>query len=363
VPPISMATTFKQDGPAEHRGFEYSRSGNPTRNCMEKCFASLEKAKYGMAFSSGLAATTTIVHLLSAGDHVVSMDDLYGGTNRYLRQVASRMNIKTSFVDATDPKNVADAINENTRLVWMETPTNPTMKLVDIAAVAAVVKKHPKVWLMVDNTFMSSYFQNPLELGADAVMHSATKYMNGHTDVVMGLVATNNEAVHDGLRFLQNAIGPVPSPFDCYLVNRSLKTLAVRMRQHGQSGLAVAQYLEQHPAVERVLHPGLPSHPQHELHKRQTSGSSGMLSFYIRGGLAESKAFLQALKLVTLAESLGGYESLAELPCLMTHASVCAEERARLGITDALVRLSVGLEETQDVIDDITQALKQAVPV
>jgi len=363
VPPISMATTFKQDGPAEHRGFEYSRSGNPTRNCMEKCFASLEKAKYGMAFSSGLAATTTIVHLLSAGDHVVSMDDLYGGTNRYLRQVASRMNIKTSFVDATDPKNVADAINENTRLVWMETPTNPTMKLVDIAAVAAVVKKHPKVWLMVDNTFMSSYFQNPLELGADAVMHSATKYMNGHTDVVMGLVATNNEAVHDGLRFLQNAIGPVPSPFDCYLVNRSLKTLAVRMRQHGQSGLAVAQYLEQHPAVERVLHPGLPSHPQHELHKRQTSGSSGMLSFYIRGGLTESKAFLQALKLVTLAESLGGYESLAELPCLMTHASVCAEERARLGITDALVRLSVGLEETQDVIDDITQALKQAVPV
>ncbi|KAF0311425.1 Cystathionine gamma-lyase [Amphibalanus amphitrite] len=315
VPPISMATTFKQDAPAEHRGFEYSRSGNPTRDAMEKCFASLEKAKYGMAFASGLAATTTIVHMLSSGDHIVSMDDLYGGTNRYLSKVACRMGVQATFVDASDPQKVADAITDKTRLVWVESPTNPTMKLVDIAAMAAVVKKHPNVRLVVDNTFMSSYCQQPLTLGADIVMHSATKYMNGHTDVVMGLVATNREDVHEQLRFLQNAIGPVPSPFDCFMVNRSLKTLALRMRQHGASSVAVAKFLESHPAVEKVLHPGLPSHPQHELARRQTMGCSGMFSFYIKGGLTESRAFFKNIKIITLAESLGGYESLAELPC------------------------------------------------
>ncbi|XP_037086312.1 cystathionine gamma-lyase-like [Pollicipes pollicipes] len=363
VPPISLATTFKQDGPAEHRGFEYSRSGNPTRNAMEKCYASLEKAKYGMAFASGLAATTTIVHMLSSGDHIVSMDDLYGGTNRYLTKVASRMGIETTFVDAVNTQHVADAIKDSTRLVWVETPTNPTMKLVDIAAVAQVVKEHPKVKLVVDSTFMSPYFQQALALGADIVMHSATKYINGHSDVVMGLVATNQDDVHDSLRFLQNAIGPVPSPFDCYLVNRSIKTLAVRMRQHSTSALEVARFLEKHPAVERVLHPGLESHPQYALARRQTSGPSGMLSFYIRGGLAESRAFLQALKLVALAESLGGYESLAELPSLMTHAAVSEEERARLGISDSLLRVSVGLEDTQDIIDDLDRALRSAVPV
>lgn len=362
VPPISMSTTFKQEAPAEHAGFEYSRSGNPTRNAMEKCFASLEKAKYGMSFSSGLATTTTIVHLLSSGDHIVSMDDLYGGTNRYLSKVACRMGITTTFVDAVNPQKVADAITEKTRLVWVETPTNPTMKLVDIAALAEVVKKHPKVWLVVDNTFMSSYCQQPLTLGADLVMHSATKYMNGHTDVVMGLAATNNEEIHEQLRFLQNAIGPVPSPMDCYFVNRSLKTLALRMRQHGTSSIAVGKFLEAHPAVEKVMHPGLPSHPQYELARRQTMGCSGMLSFYIRGGLEQSRAFFKAIKVITLAESLGGYESLAELPCLMTHASVDEEDRARLGITDSLIRLSVGLEDTQDLIDDLDQALKAAVP-
>merc|ERR1719222_1771453 len=308
VPPISMSTTFKQDGPAQFRSYEYGRSGNPTRNTLEKVLASLEGAKYGMAFSSGLGASTSIVHLLSAGDHIVSMDDLYGGTNRYLRKVADRMNIKTTFVDATVPENVEKAIQENTRLVWIETPTNPTLKVVDIQRVAELVHKKDNILLVVDNTFLSSYFQRPLELGADIVMHSLTKYMNGHSDVIMGAAMTNNEDVHTRLRFLQNSIGPVPSPFDCYL--------------------------ETHPCVERVIHPGLPSHPQHELFKRQCYGHSGMVTMYIKGGLDEAKAFFKSLKVFTLAESLGGYESLAELPALMTHASVSPEERAVLGISD-----------------------------
>ncbi|XP_046446163.1 cystathionine gamma-lyase-like isoform X2 [Daphnia pulex] len=361
VLPISLATTFKQDAPAEFRSYEYGRSGNPTRTTFEKVLASLEGAKHGLTFASGLAASTTIVHLLSAGDHIVSMDDLYGGTNRYLRKVADRMNIKTTFVDATNPENVEKAIQENTKLVWVETPTNPTLKLVDIAAVAEIVHKRENILLVVDNTFLSSYFQRPLELGADIVMHSLTKYMNGHSDVIMGAAMTNDDDVHTRLRFLQNAIGPVPSPFDCFLVNRSLKTLHLRMREHMKNGLAVARYLENHPCVERVIHPGLPSHPQHELAKRQCYGHSGMITIYIKGGLPESRAFFKALKVFTLAESLGGYESLAELPALMTHASVCAEERATLGITDNLIRLSVGLEDVGDLIADLDQALKAAV--
>jgi len=361
VPPISMSTTFKQDGPAQFRSYEYGRSGNPTRNTLEKVLASLEGAKYGMAFSSGLGASTSIVHLLSAGDHIVSMDDLYGGTNRYLRKVADRMNIKTTFVDATVPENVEKAIQENTRLVWIETPTNPTLKVVDIQRVAELVHKKDNILLVVDNTFLSSYFQRPLELGADIVMHSLTKYMNGHSDVIMGAAMTNNEDVHTRLRFLQNSIGPVPSPFDCYLVNRSLKTLHLRMREHMKSGLTVAQYLETHPCVERVIHPGLPSHPQHELFKRQCYGHSGMVTMYIKGGLDEAKAFFKSLKVFTLAESLGGYESLAELPALMTHASVSPEERAVLGISDNLIRLSVGLEDVSDIIADLDNALRAAV--
>jgi len=363
VLPISMSTTFKQDAPAEPKLYEYGRSGNPTRDTLEKVLANLEGAKYGYTFGSGLAATTTIVHMLSAGDHIVSMDDLYGGTNRYLRKVADRMNIKTTFVDATDPKNVENAIQENTKLVWVETPTNPTLKLVDIAAVAEVVHKRENILLVVDNTFLSSYFQRPLELGADIVMHSLTKYMNGHSDVIMGAAMTSNEDVNTRLRFLQNAIGPVPSPFDCYLVNRSLKTLHIRMREHMKNGLAVARFLENHPCVERVLHPGLPSHPQHELAKRQCYGHSGMITMYIKGGLEESRAFFKALKVFTLAESLGGFESLAELPALMTHALVSPEERAVLGISDGLVRLSVGLEDVGDLIADLDQALRSAVSV
>merc|ERR1711931_75975 len=333
VPPISLSTTFKQDAPADFKKYEYGRSGNPTRDVLEQCLASLDGAKHAMTFSSGLAACTALTHLLSAGDHIVSMDDVYGGTNRYFRKVASRMNIETTFVDATNPSNI----------------------------VAAITKKHPNIFLVVDNTFLSSYFQRPLELGADIVMYSLTKYMNGHTDVIMGAACTNDESLAQRLRFLQNAIGPVPSPFDCYLVNRSLKTLKVRMEEHQKNSLIVGKWLEAHPGIVSVRHPGLPSHPQHELVKSQCYGHSGMISFYLKGGLEESKTLLSALKLITLAESLGGYESLAELPYLMTHASIEEKERVALGVTNNLIRISVGLENVEDIIADLDQALKAAV--
>jgi len=331
---------------------------------LEACLASLDGAKHAMTFASGLAACTALTHLLSAGDHIVSMDDVYGGTNRYFRKVASRMNIQTSFVDATTASKVRDAIQPNTRMVWIETPTNPTLKVVDIQAVADIVKEFKTkqdIFLVVDNTFESAYFQRPLELGADVTYYSLTKYMNGHTDVIMGSVAVNDDSIHERLRFLQNAIGPVPSPFDCYLVNRSLKTLRVRMEEHQRNSLEVGKWLETHPAVVSVRHPGLPSHPQHELVKRQQYGHSGMISFYLKGKLAESKAMLSALKVITLAESLGGYESLAELPYSMTHAAIEEKERVALGVTENLVRLSIGLENVADIIADLDQALRTAV--
>ena len=357
IPQISLSTTFKQDGPAEFKEYEYSRSGNPTRKVLEQCLAALDGAKHAITFSSGLAGTTALTHLLSAGDHIVSMNDLYGGTNRYFRKVASRMQIETTFVDATDPEEVRKALKPNTKMVWVETPSNPTLKVTDIKAVADIVHENSSAFLVVDNTFLSAYFQRPLELGADVSYYSITKYMNGHTDVVMGSVALNCDKMADQIRFLQNAIGPVPSPFDCYLVNRSLKTLKLRMEQHGKNGVTVGQMLESHPLVESVRCPGLASHPQHELVKRQQYGHSGMISFYLKGGLEESRKFLKALKVVTLAESLGGYESLAELPYLMTHASIEEKERVSLGVTDNLIRLSVGLEDVQDICDDLNNAL------
>lgn len=360
VPPISMSTTFKQHGPAQHAGFEYGRSGNPTRDVLERCLASLDNGKYGLTFSSGLGATTTIITMLKAGDHVVAGDDLYGGTNRLLRQVAMKMGIDVDFVDTTDLQKVEAAVKPNTKLFWLETPTNPLLKVSDIEAVCKIAHKFPGVVVVVDNTFLSAYLQRPLDLGADVVMYSLTKYMNGHSDVIMGAAIMNDEALYERLKFLQNAAGIVPSPFDCYLVNRSLKTLSLRMERHKSNSLAVAKFLEAHSKVERVLHPGLPSHPQHELAKKQTYGHSGIMSFYIKGGLDESSAFLKALQVFTLAESLGGYESLAELPSVMTHASVPAEQRAVLGITDGLVRISVGLEDVEDLIVDLKQALEKA---
>ncbi|KAM9504219.1 cystathionine gamma-lyase-like isoform 1-T1 [Salvelinus alpinus] len=362
VPPIILSTTFKQYGPGDHAGFEYSRSGNPTRNCLEKAVAALDGAKYCFALASGLAATMTITHMLKAGDGVVCMSDVYGGTNRYFRKIATEFGLDVSFADCTKIELLQAALKPNTKLVWIETPTNPTMKVVDIQACAAVVHQHNKdTVVVVDNTFMSAYFQRPLDLGADICMYSATKYMNGHSDVVMGLVSVNSEDLYDRLKFLQNALGAVPSPFDCYLCNRGLKTLHLRMRQHFKNALAVAKFLEADPRVDRVIFPGLPSHPQHELMKRQCTGCPGMITFYIKGKLENATTFLSSLKLFALAESLGGYESLAEHPAIMTHASVPESDRAALGISDTLIRLSVGLEDEQDIIEDLEQALNAAV--
>ncbi|XP_060629704.2 cystathionine gamma-lyase [Anolis sagrei] len=362
VPPISLSTTFKQHAPGQHSGFEYSRCGNPTRDCLEKAVAALDGAKYCLAYASGLAATLNIAHLLKAGDTIVCTDDVYGGTNRYFSKMASDMGLKTVFVDCTKLESLDAAITPQTKLVWIETPTNPMLKVIDIQACAKVVHKHKGVILAVDNTFMSAYFQRPLALGADICMYSATKYMNGHSDVVMGLVSVNDDGIHERLRLLQYALGAVPSPFDCYLCNRGLKTLPIRMKQHFQNALAVAQFLESDPRVEKVIFPGLPSHPQFEVVKRQCTGCPGMISFYIKGNLANASTFLKNLKLFALAESLGGYESLAEHPAIMTHASVPKADRESLGITDTLIRMSIGLEDLEDLLEDLAQALKAAVP-
>ncbi|KAK4875299.1 hypothetical protein RN001_011721 [Aquatica leii] len=356
VPPIVMSTTYKQFSPANPKKYEYGRSGNPTRNILEQILAALEGGKHGICYSSGLGAITAVVGALEIGDHVICGDDVYGGTNRLFNNVAKSFGITTSFVDLTHLENIRNAIQPNTKLVWLETPTNPILKIVDIRSISDFAKKH-NLLVAVDNTFLTPYLQRPLELGADIVAHSLTKYMNGHSDVVMGAVIVNDEKLHSKMRFIQNAMGIVPSPFDCYQVSRSLKTLAIRMKQHSASSLTLAKYLETHPKVTKVIHPGLVSHPQHELFKQQTSGHSGMISFYIRGGLKESEKFLSNLKLFTLAESLGGYESLAELPSVMTHASVPKEDREKLGITDSLIRLSVGLEDVEDLIQDVNEAL------
>ncbi|XP_036612012.1 cystathionine gamma-lyase [Trichosurus vulpecula] len=361
VPPVSLSTTFKQKAPGQHSGFEYSRSGNPTRNCLEKAVAALDGAKYCLAFASGLAATLNITHLLKPGDHIICVDDVYGGTNRYFRRVASEMGLKVSFVDCSKLKLLDAAITPETKLVWIETPTNPLLKIIDIEGCAQVVHNH-EIILVVDNTFMSAYFQRPLDLGADICMYSASKYMNGHSDVVMGLVSTNSENLYKKLSFLQNALGAIPSPFDCYLCLRGLKTLQIRMKKHFENGMAVARFLEVDPRVEEVIYAGLPSHPQYELMQRQCTGCPGMVTFYIKGELAHAEAFLKNLKIFTLAESLGGYESLAELPALMTHASVPKEDREELGISDTLIRLSVGLEDIEDLLEDLDQALKAAHP-
>lgn len=361
VPPISLSTTFAQEEPGVHRGYEYGRSGNPTRDVLEKCIAALENGKDCTVYSSGLGATTAITHMLKTGDHIVAMNDLYGGTNRYFRRVAANFGIETSFVDLTKAENLKAALKPNTKMVWVETPTNPTMQLVDIKAVCDIAHTQPDVFVVADNTFMSPYFQRPLDLGADVSFHSVSKYINGHSDVIMGCAVTNSEELGNKLRFLQNAIGPVPSPMDCYLVNRGIKTLHLRMQSHQTNALACARFLESSPLVEKVLHPGLPSHPQHELAKRQMKGYSGMITFFIKGEEPQARMFLKSLKVFTLAESLGGFESLAEHPGIMTHASVEKTEREALGITDTLIRLSVGVEDVDDLVNDLDQALKATV--
>ncbi|XP_058448505.1 cystathionine gamma-lyase-like isoform X2 [Malaya genurostris] len=360
VPPITMSATFKQRGPAQHSGYEYGRTENPSRNVLEKCLACLDNGKYGLAFASGHGVATAIITLLKAGDHIVASDNLYGGTNRLLRNFCVDMNIAVDFVNGTDLEKVKAALKPSTKLVWMESPTNPLMKVIDIEAVCAEVHRVAGILVVVDNTFLTSYFQRPLDLGADIVMYSLTKYMNGHSDVVMGAAIMNDEALYKKLKFRQNETGIVPSPFDCYLVNRGLKTLSLRMERHKLNSLAIAKFLEGHPKVKRVLHPGLPSHPQHELAKRQSNGHSGIMSFYLNGdGLEESTLFLKSLKVFTLAVSLGGFESLAELPALMSHSSESVEHRSALGITDGLIRLSVGLEDVDDLIADLEQSLNK----
>lgn len=361
VPPISMSTTFKQFGPGETAGYDYGRSGNPTRIALEACLASLERAKYSLTFSSGLATLTTLSYLLKSGDQILSVDDVYGGSNRFFQNCSSRMGIEIGFVDMLDLNKVKAALKPNTAMVWVETPTNPTLKLIDIVGVCKLAKEHnPNIVVVVDNTFASSYFQNPLSLGADIVMHSLTKYMNGHSDVIMGAIMLNDDELYKKMNFLQNSCGAVPSPFDCFLVNRGLKTLGLRMREHQQNGLKIATALSSHPKIEKVIYPGLQSHPQHELYKKQMKGFGGMIAFYIKGDLAAASLFMKSLKLVTLAESLGGYESLVEHPALMTHASVPAEQRAELGINDNFIRMSIGLENADDLLNDISNALNIA---
>jgi len=359
VVPIHLASTFARreiDRPTG--GYEYSRTGNPTRDALEKRLAALENAKHGLAYASGLAAEATVlISLLKQGDHIIAFDDLYGGTRRLFDQTLSNFGLGFTYVDARYVENIERAIKSNTRMIWLETPTNPLMKLCDIRAVSKIAKEQDII-TVVDNTFMSPYFQNPLDLGADIALHSATKYLSGHSDVIGGAVMLSNKEFYSKLKFNQNAIGAVPSPFDCFLVLRGIKTLALRMERHNFNAQKVAEYLESHPRIGKVNYPGLESHPQHELAKKQMSGFGGILSFELKGDLNDVKNFVKKLKIVLLAESLGGVESLIDHPALMTHASLTKQEREKIGITDNLLRLSVGIEDIEDLKSDLKQALE-----
>jgi cystathionine beta-lyase len=350
--PIVLATTFAQDGPGVHKGYDYSRAGNPTRTALEQCLAALEGATHGIAFGSGCAATTAVLLTLKSGDHVLVGDDVYGGTFRIFDKVLKQFGVDATFMDMTEPARVREAMRPNTRLVWMETPSNPMLKIFDVAALAEIARARG-VPLAVDNTFATPMLQQPLALGATLAVHSTTKYLNGHSDVVGGAVMTSDEALADKLHFLQKSVGGVPSPFDCYLVLRGLKTLAVRMKRHVESARGIATWLAAHPGVAHVRYPGLPSHEGHALAERQMTGAGGMISFELKGSLAQASAFLRALRVFACAESLGGVESLAEHPAIMTHASLTAEARRALGIGDGLLRLSVGLEDAGDLRADL----------
>ncbi len=361
--PVYLTSTYVQAGPGEHKGFEYSRTQNPTRQALEGNLAALEGGRHGLAFASGCAATTTILHLLKSGDHVIAGDDLYGGTFRIFERVMKQMGIEVSYVDPTKPEAFSSAMRNETKLVWVETPTNPLLKLCDLSAVAQICKQR-KVWFAVDNTFLTPVLQRPLDLGATMVVHSTTKYLNGHADVVGGAVITSDDDLHERLAFLQNAIGAVPSPMDSFLVMRGTKTLPLRMERHVANAQRVAAWLEAHPAVEKVVYPGLKSHPQYELAARQMRGPGGMITFVIKDGkkpaLERARAFLRATALFACAESLGGVESLIEHPAIMTHASIPPATRAKLGISDGLVRISVGIEHVDDQLADLEQAFNRA---
>jgi cystathionine gamma-lyase len=356
--PIYATSTYVQSSPGEHQGFEYSRSHNPTRFAYERCVAALEGGTRGFAFASGLAATSTILELLDSGSHVIAMDDVYGGTYRLFERVRRRSAaLDFSWVDLTDPAAFEATIRPETKMVWIETPTNPLLKLVDIQQIAAIARKRGLI-VVVDNTFSSPILQRPLSLGAHIVMHSATKYINGHSDMVGGLAIVGDDAdLADRMAFLQNAVGGVQGPFDSFLALRGLKTLHLRMKAHCENAMALAEWLQSHPAIERVIYPGLASHPQHELAKRQMDGFGGMVTIFVKGGLEGAKRFCERTELFALAESLGGVESLVNHPAIMTHASVPPERRAQLGLFDNLVRLSVGVEDGDDLRRDIARAL------
>jgi len=359
MPPIYQTSTYVQEAPGEHKGYEYSRSQNPTRFAYERCIATLENGTRGFAFASGMAATATILELVSSGEHVVAMDDLYGGTFRLFDKVRKRSaGIDFDFVDLSDLDALRNAIKPNTKMIWVETPTNPMLTLVDLKAVADIARELGII-AVADNTFATPFNQRPLDFGFDIVMHSATKYINGHSDMVGGIaVVGDNDKLAEDLAFLQNSTGAIAGPFDSYLALRGLKTIAIRMKAHNENGMRVAQWLTAHPMIEKVYYPGLASHPQAELAAQQMSGFGGMISVVVKGGLKNASQFMQNLKLFALAESLGGVESLVNHPAIMTHASVPKETRKKLGISDSLVRLSVGIEDIEDLIEDIRGALE-----
>lgn len=356
--PVYQTSTFKQDGIGRPRGYEYSRTGNPTRSALETALASLESGAHALAFASGVAATDAVLRLLRPGDRVVATEDIYGGTYRLFDRLFRPWGLRFDYVSTSDPGAVEAALREPARLLWIETPTNPLLRLADLRALTALARERG-VWTAVDNTFASPYFQRPLELGADLVVHSATKYLGGHSDLIGGAVVVRDPSLFERLRYLQNAAGAVPGPWDCWLLLRGIKTLAVRMRAHERNALAVARFLESHPAVERVHYPGLPSHSGHELARRQMDGFGGMVSIELRGGFPAVERTVARLKLFTLAESLGGVESLVCYPPKMTHAAFSPSERLRRGIRDSLLRLSVGLEHEDDLVADLAQALDE----
>lgn len=357
MPPIYQTSTYKQSTPGGHKGFEYSRSGNPTRAALERSLASLENGNFGIAFGSGLAAIDAVIKLFKAGDEIISTNDLYGGSYRLFTQIFEKMGIKFHFVSMHDAEGVEEYINENTKMIWVETPTNPMMNIIDIEAMARIAKKH-KLLLGVDNTFATPYLQQPLDLGADIVMHSATKYLGGHSDVVLGGLVVKDKELADRLYFIQKASGAICGPQDCFLVLRGIKTLHLRMQRHCENGEVVAKFLKDHPKVAKVFWPGFEDHPNHDIAKRQMKGFGGMISFTTAEGTLESAVhFVEKLKIFTLAESLGGVESLAGHPASMTHASIPKEEREKTGVVDSLIRLSVGIEDEEDLINDLKQAL------
>jgi len=356
MPPIYATSTYVQESPGKHKGYEYSRTQNPTRMAYERCIADLESGSHGFAFASGMAATGTILELLDSGSHIVAMDDLYGGTRRLFSTVRERSaGLHFSFVDLTDLDATAAAITDDTRMIWVETPTNPMLKVVDLEAIVALAEDRDII-VVVDNTFATPYLQRPLESGCDIVMHSATKFINGHSDMVGGVVVTGDDDLAERLAYLQNSIGSIAGPFDSFLALRGVKTLDVRMERHCMNAHAIAEWLEQHEKVESVVYPGLKSHPQHDVAVKQMSGFGGMITFFIKGDLEDARRFLERCEIFALAESLGGVESLIEHPAIMTHASVPADKRKEIGISDQLIRLSVGIESVDDLIADLENA-------